>query len=96
MVIGKDFTEIVNESVVTFGQSGGTCDEFLGNQTLTNISAGAVDEALVIQPIPNATPVAGLVLDAGEEFAVEITTQETTVVGVATCKMTVLGKLKAA
>jgi len=94
LVIADDFDEAVDEAVVTLGKIGGTCDEFLGNQTLTNIGAGFADEALILQPIPNATPVAGMVLDAGESFGVEITTAETT--GAATCKMEVWGREKPA
>lgn len=89
LVVARSFDEVVDESVVTFGKSGGTCDEFLGDQTLTVVGAGFADEALIIQPIPHATPVAALILDAGEEFAVEITTAETT--GAATCVMDVFG-----
>lgn len=84
-----NFDEAVDEAVVTLGKGGGNCDEFLGNQTLTNITAGFADECLILQPIPNATPVAALVLDAGETFSVEITTPETT--GAATCKMMPIG-----
>jgi len=89
LVIAHSFDEAVDEAVITLGKSGGDCDEFLGNQTLTNITAGFADEALILQPIPNATPVAALILDAAEEFAVEITTAETT--GAATCIMDVFG-----
>ena len=93
-VIADDFDEAVDEAVVTLGKTGGNCDEFLGNQTLTNITAGFVDEALILQPIPNAIPVAGMVLDAGESFGVEITTAETT--GAATCTMQLWGREKPA
>ena len=89
MAIARDFDEAVDEAVVTLGKTGGNCDEFLGDQTLTNITAGFADEALIMQPIPNATPVAALVLDAAESFGVEITTAETT--GAATCVMDVFG-----
>lgn len=78
MVILHSFDEAVDEAVVTFGKTGGDCDEFLGNQTLTNVGAGFADEVLICQPIPNATPVAALLLDAAESFGAEITTAETT------------------
>jgi len=90
LLIACDFDEAVDESVITAGKGGGDCDEFVGNTTLTNVGAGFADECLHIMPIPNATPVASLVLDAGETFAVEITTQETT--GAATCTMEVWGR----
>ncbi len=89
MVVAHTFDEVVDEAVITLGITGGTCDEFLGDQTLTNIGAGFVDECLILQPIPNATPVAALILDAAESFGVEITTAETT--GAATCVMDVFG-----
>ena len=89
MVIVRTIDEAIDEAVVTFGKSGGDCDEFLGNQTLTVVGVGFADEALILQPIPNATPVAALILDAGEEFAMEITTAETT--GTPTCTMDVFG-----
>jgi len=89
LVVARTFDEAVDESVVTLGKTGGSCDEFLGDQTLTNVGAGFADEALIMQPIPNATPVAALVLDAAEEFGCEITTQETT--GAATCIMDLWG-----
>ena len=89
IVVMRDFDEAIDEAVVTFGVSGGDCDEFLGNQTLTNVGAGFANEALILQPIPNATPVAALILDAGDEFAMEITTAETT--GTPTCAIDVFG-----
>lgn len=89
MVVARKFDEAVDQAVVTLGKAGGTCDEFLGNQTLTNITAGYADECLILQPVPAATPVAALILDAAEKFACEITTPETT--GTATCVMDVFG-----
>ncbi len=89
LVVARTFDEAVDESVVTLGIGGGACDEFLGNQTLTNITAGFADESLILQPIPNATPVAALILDAAENFSCEITTAETT--GAATCIMDLFG-----
>ena len=90
LLILDDFDEVVDESVITAGIGGGDCDEFVGDRTLTNIGAGFADECLHIAPIPNATPLVSCVLDAGETFAVEITTQETT--GAATCIGEVWGR----
>jgi len=91
MVIIRTISEAIDEAVVTFGITGGTCDEFLGDHTLTVVGAGFADEALIIQPIPNATTVAALILDAAETFGMEITTAETT--GTATCTIDVFGYL---
>jgi hypothetical protein len=75
-------------AVVTFGKSGGSCDEFLGNQTLSNLDG--TTKTTVCMPVPNATPVAQTILTAGEVFAVEITTPA----GAAcTCVMVPLGRL---
>jgi hypothetical protein len=59
-------------AVVTLGKTGGSCDEWLGDQTLSNLSA--TTKYGVLQPVPNATTVAGLILVAGESFGLEITT----------------------
>lgn len=90
LLILDDFDEAVDESVITAGKGGGDCDEFVGNRTLTNVGAGFADECLHIAPVPNATPVTSIILDAGETFAVEITTQETT--GAATCTGEIWGR----
>jgi len=79
-----EFDEAVDEAAVTVGKTGGDCDEFLGDQTLTNVGASYADECLWLMPVPAATPAAALILDAGESLGVEITTAETT--GSATCK----------
>ena len=91
MVIIRTIDEAIDECVVTFGITGGTCDEFLGDQTLTVVGAGYADEALIIQPVPNATTVAALILDAAESFGMEITTAEST--GTPTCTIDVFGYL---
>ena len=44
MVIAHTIDEAIDEAVVTFGKSGGDCDEFLGNQTLTVVGVGFADE----------------------------------------------------
>jgi len=90
LLILCDFDEAVDEAVITAGKTGGDCDEFVGDRTLTNITAGFADECLQIAPIPNATPLASLILDAGESFGVEITTPETT--GAATCRAEIWGR----
>lgn len=91
MVVMHTFDEAIDECVVTFGKGGGSADEFLGDQTLTNITAGFANECLILQPLPNATPAAALILDAAETFVMEITTKEATGTGTAT--VDVYGKL---
>ena len=59
--------------IVTFGKYGGSCDEFLGDQTISCITADYANEAVIFRPVPAATPVHSCVLHAGEFFAMEIT-----------------------
>ena len=84
-----DFSAACGTAVITVGKSGGACDEFLGNQTLTNIAAAK--DFLILQPVPNATPAKLVEFAAGEEIAIEITTAEG---GALTCKADVYGRLK--
>jgi len=75
-------------SVVTLGKTGGNCDEFLGDQTLSGLNG--TTKAAILQPVPNATPVAQTILAAGESFGCEITTAA----GITcTCTMDVFGYL---
>lgn len=92
LVILDEFSAACTTAVVTLGITGGNCDEFLGNQTLSNISAGTT-KYLILQPIPNATPVELTKIAAGASFGIEITTAEG---GALTCKGEVLGFQKAA
>ena len=91
MVILDEFSGACAAAVVTFGIAGGACDEFLGDQTLTNISAAG--DFVICQPVPNATPVKLHSLVAGEVFAMEITTAEG---GALTCRASVMGIYKKA
>lgn len=74
MVIMDEFSadEHGTPPILTFGIAGGSCDEFLGNQTLDNITAAYATEVLILQPIPNASPVVSVKLTAGEVFAMQI------------------------
>lgn len=59
-------------AVITLGVGGGSADEFLGDQTLTNLDGTTKTAKLTI--VPNATPVDSVILTAGQTFVVEITT----------------------
>ena len=89
MVILDEFSAACGTAVVTFGIAGGNCDEFLGDQTLTSISAAG--DFVVCMPIPAATPVKQHSLVAGEVFAMEITTKEGSAL---TCRASVMGIYK--
>jgi hypothetical protein len=60
-------------AIVTFGIGGGACDEFLGDQTLNGMGANYAEECMILQPIPNATPVVVDKIDAASTFSMEIT-----------------------
>ena len=84
------FSADSTNAVVTFGKTGGSCDEFLGDQTLTGITGDFATQALKLLPVPAATPVAIPYFAATEVFAMEITTAA----GVAcTCTVEVWGRL---
>jgi hypothetical protein len=86
LVVAHTFSAACAAAVGTFGETGGSCDEFLGDQTLTNISG--TGDYLIIQPVPNATPPKGVILDAGDVFGYEVTTAEGSAL---TCVMDVFG-----
>lgn len=73
-VVMDEFSAACGTAVVTFGIYDGDCDEFLGDQTLTNISG--TSDYLILRPIPHGTPAKSVELAAGEFFAMEITTKE--------------------
>jgi len=75
-------------AVVTFGKTGGSCDEFLGDTTLSNLDG--TTKTTICMPVPSATPPAQVILTAGQEFGVEITTPTG---GACTCVMEPLGRL---
>lgn len=60
-------------AVITVGLRGGNCNEILSDITLSGLDA--VDKAARIAPIPAATPVVQDIITAGQEVALEITTQ---------------------
>jgi hypothetical protein len=76
MIIMRAFTAGVSNSVVTFGETGvaGTVEEFLGDQTLTNVSG--TGDFLIIQPVTTATSPKAEFFTAGMKFGMEITTDE--------------------
>jgi len=91
IVILDEFSAACTTAVVTIGIGGGDCDEFLINQTLTNVSG--TTSYVILQPVPNATPVECIHLTAGQTLSIEITTAEGSAL---TCKAEVLGLRKPA
>ena len=73
-VVFHTFSADAANAVITLGKTGGNCDEFLGDQTLTGVTAGFAIEALSMKIIPNATTVATPIFTAAQVFAMEITT----------------------
>lgn len=89
-VLMHTFSADTLAAVVTFGHTGGSCDEFLGDQTLTGITAAYAAQALKFEIVPNATPVVRVPFTAAEVFAMEITTAAG---GACTCTVEVWGHL---
>jgi len=77
-------------AVVTFGKTGGACDEFRGNQTLSGLSAVGKYTVVYLDQGVNDTPEAADEFAAGESVGVEITTAAG---GACTCTMDVFGYL---
>ncbi len=61
-------------AVITFGKTGGACEEYLGDQTLTGITASYATQSLRLTVVPNATTVVQSLFTAAQVFAMEITT----------------------
>lgn len=74
-------------AVATFGQNSAKTD-FVGAQTLSNLSAAA--KAAKIQPVPNATPEAIVEYAAATVIVIDVTTAAG---GACTCTAEVFGKL---
>lgn len=70
-VILRNLSADAASAIATLGQSGDK-DDFLAAQTLSNISAAG--KAAILQPIPNATPVAVVEYTEGEIFCIDVTT----------------------
>jgi hypothetical protein len=63
-----------NNAVVTFGKTGGACDEFRGDQTLSGLDAAGKYTVVYLDQGVNDTPEYATEFDAGDEVGVEITT----------------------
>lgn len=78
-------------SVVTFGKTGGTCDEWRGNQTLSGLDGTTKYTVLYLDQGTNDTPESATEFVGGTDvFGVEITTQAG---GACTCSINVYGTL---
>jgi hypothetical protein len=71
-VVIRSLSASAASAVVTFGKTGGACEEWLGDQTLSGLNG--TTKYGVLQPVPHATTPAGTLFAAGESFGVEITT----------------------
>lgn len=91
-VIIRNMSADAASAVVTFGETGGTCDQFRGDQTLSGLNAAGKYTVIYLDQGTNDTPEAGTELDAGDVFGVEITTAAG---GACTCTMDVFGYLVA-
>jgi len=67
----RELSADAGNTVLTAGQSSAKTD-FVGSQTLSNLSAAA--KSCKIQPVPSATPAAIVEYPAGTEFVIDVTT----------------------
>jgi hypothetical protein len=79
-----------NNAVVTFGKTGGACDEFRGDQTLSDLDAAGKYTVVYLDQGVNDTPESATEFDAGDEVGVEITVAAG---NACTCTMSVFGFL---
>jgi len=77
-------------AVVTFGKTGGACDEFRGDQTLSGLDAVGKYTVVYLDQGTNDTPEAAEEFAAGESVGVEITIAAG---GACTCTIDVFGYL---
>lgn len=61
-------------AVVTFGKTGGSCDEWRGDQTLSGLDGTTKYTVLYLDQGTNDTPEAAVLFDAADVVGVEITT----------------------
>ena len=61
-------------TVVTFGKTGGTCDELRGNQILSGLDGVTKYTTIYLDQGTNDTPEAAVMFAAGDVLGVEITT----------------------
>ncbi len=59
--------------IITLGTGDTTAEDFLGNQTLSNITANYAREVIELRPLPAATPVTSDSVVAAGTFVLEIT-----------------------
>ena len=69
-VVPRNLSADAASATATFGESASQTD-FLGTQTLSNLSAAG--KAAILQPIPNATPVAIVEYDEDDDFGIDVT-----------------------
>ena len=83
----RDLSADAANAVATIGKSTAKTD-FVGAQTLSNLSAAA--KAAKIQPVPSATPAAIVEYVAGDIVVIDVTTPAG---GACTCTAELFGKL---
>jgi len=89
-IVIRNMSADAANAVVTFGKTGGACDEWRGNQTLSGLDGVTKYTVLYLDQGTNDTPEAAVQFDAADVVGVEITTQAG---GACTCTMDVFGYL---
>jgi len=75
MVILHTFSAQDNATppIITLGTGGGAANDFLGDTTLSGLTANYASECFILQPVPASTPVTVDAIPAGGTFVIEIT-----------------------
>ncbi len=69
-VVPRNLSATAASAQASLGESASQTD-FLGTQTLSNLNAAG--KAAILQPIPNATPVAIVEYDEDDDFGLDVT-----------------------
>ena len=75
-VVMRTVSASMATAVVTFGKTGGSCDEFRGDVTLTNLDGTTKYAIIHQQDTTRNTPDGGLLLTAAQVFGIEVTTAD--------------------
>jgi hypothetical protein len=73
-VVIRNLSASAANAVITLGKTGGSCDEFRGNQILSGLNSAGKYTVIYLDQETNDTPEASIELNGGDSFGIEITT----------------------
>lgn len=75
-VVMRTISASMATAVVTFGTTGGSCDQFRGDTTLTNLDGTTKYAVIHQQASTRNTPDGGVIIAAASSFGIEVTTAD--------------------